>query len=726
MENLLIYLVKSSTLLLLFYTTYYFLLKKDTFFNTNRWFLLSGLFISALLPLLTIEKTVWVEPAIPSGQPINVETISTTAVEVATTIQSNVFSWEIAIAVLYGIGVTVFLTQLTVEFYSLRKIIRRKNRFQSDGFEFIEVNELISPFSFFKKIVYNPNLFQTEELENIIEHEKIHAKQLHSLDVLIGRIYCILFWWNPIVWFYKKAMIQNLEFIADQNALAKAVDKKSYLLTLLKITTAEKHVAITNHFYQSLIKKRIVMLHKNQSKKQNSWKYFIVLPALVFFILTYQVEVLAQVKESNQDVSLMETSSSAKLIIDASSTNKTIKKEADFFSKEFGLSIKFKKISRNKKGEITKLSVTLSDKKGNTKVYDVSESEAIKPFSIFVNIDGKGKQTFGFGAPKENQHLKQHFEAVERNENNAQPKQVIMLAYEKDGKSMMKSAPGSEVTIAELEVKDKTDFLKNTLIVVDDKVISEEDYYKMDANSIKSVKVVKRKKDTDARYEALFKKYGALASNGILDIKTNGNGKSTLEENTNSEMYFNYSSADIDQIQLIVTDKKIDYKKALIYLNDKEISYKEMLKIDSENIRSVSKLNAKDNPKFIAKYGERGKNGVILIQKKSNEYSDDSIDSSSLNLLQLGTENEGFIITKKSQKSDFEFYQKYLNQIGVNAKISGIERNTAGFITAIKIKLVDEKRNHKMSENWITSKNPNGIPDISIGRKNGKLSLSAN
>ncbi|CAM4113756.1 M56 family metallopeptidase [Flavobacterium antarcticum] len=427
MENLVIYLIKSSTLLLFFFTTYYFLLKKETFFTANRWFLIVGIFCSALLPLLTFQKIVWVEPVVSTVQLINTGTTSNTITNVAT-LEENAFSWELVLIVLYGLGVLIFLSKLIIEFYSLKKVISTNNKRQSDGFEFIEVNHLITPFSFFKKIVYNPNLFQAEELENIIEHEKIHAKQLHSVDVLIARMNCILFWWNPLVWLYKKAMVQNLEFIADQNALAKAVDKKSYLLTLLKITTAENPVAITNHFYQSLIKKRIVMLHKNQSKKHHSWKYLLVIPALVFFMLTYQIEVVAQEKKSTETI-IEKTTTKAQMTVSSSSTDEVIYKEADYFKKEFGILMKFKKISRNKKGEITSLSVTLSDKKGNTKVYDVSESEAIKPFTIFVNTDENGQQTFGFGGTKENQHLKQHFEAVEKNQKNTEKESQTFNEY---------------------------------------------------------------------------------------------------------------------------------------------------------------------------------------------------------------------------------------------------------------------------------------------------------
>lgn len=62
MEAFFIYFLKANGLLITFYLAYYFLLQKETFFNKNRWFLLSGLLISILLPLITYTKIVWITP----------------------------------------------------------------------------------------------------------------------------------------------------------------------------------------------------------------------------------------------------------------------------------------------------------------------------------------------------------------------------------------------------------------------------------------------------------------------------------------------------------------------------------------------------------------------------------------------------------------------------------------------------------------------------------------
>ncbi len=398
MENLILYLVKSSALLLLFFATYHFLLKKETFFHTNRWFLLFGIFSSALFPLISFQKIVWVE-AVAATVKITQGEIPTSAVTNLPSVESPTFPWELALSLLYGIGVLVFLMQTLIQLYSFNKIIRNKNVKTFEGLQFIEVDEAVSPFSFFNKIVYNPRLFDSSELKNIIEHEKIHARQLHSLDVLLSRLYCILFWWNPVVWIYKKAIVQNLEFIADQNAIAQIQDKKSYFFTLLKITTAEKHVAITNHFYQSLIKKRIVMLNTNQSKKRESWKYFIVLPALVLFMMIYQVEVVAQTRQSAKITAQTE----AKTLADSNyemelQWNKDTK-DADFeehakILKSVGVLLKVSKVKRNKNGEITGIKLSIKDKAGHEQKKQISGSEPINPMSFVQKSDSEGNIAF--------------------------------------------------------------------------------------------------------------------------------------------------------------------------------------------------------------------------------------------------------------------------------------------------------------------------------------------
>ena len=260
MENLFIYLIKSSGLIGLFYLSYLILLRKETFFNGNRLYLLAGLITSILLPLVAFSKIVWVDST--------PNTFDWTKIPTTTNIENEGFeiNWYLIFVIVYSTGIAVLLIKFAFDFYSLNTILKGKTVQSQADFKFIDTNENLAPFSYFNTIVYNSTLYTALELKNILEHEKVHCEQNHTADVLVSRVFCILFWFNPLIWLYKKAILQNLEFIADHEATKKITDKKAYQITLLKITTHENCVAISNHFYQSLIKKRIVMLNKNQTK----------------------------------------------------------------------------------------------------------------------------------------------------------------------------------------------------------------------------------------------------------------------------------------------------------------------------------------------------------------------------------------------------------------------------------------------------------------------------
>ena len=245
MEALLIYIEKSSGLVVLFYCAYYFLLRKETFFNSNRWFLLAGLITSLALPFLVYTKVIWVE-----STPMTDLTLPQLAINQSIEEEHFEINWNYIILFIYSIGFITFLIKFAMDFNSLHSILKGKKIQHQADYKFIDVNENIAPFSYFKYIVYNSSMYTTSELENIIEHEKVHSEQNHTIDVLVSRFFCLVFWFNPIIWFYKKAIVQNLEFIADKEAAKKISDKRAYQYTLLKITTHENCIAITNHFYQ--------------------------------------------------------------------------------------------------------------------------------------------------------------------------------------------------------------------------------------------------------------------------------------------------------------------------------------------------------------------------------------------------------------------------------------------------------------------------------------------
>ncbi|WP_026977898.1 hypothetical protein [Flavobacterium tegetincola] len=194
----------------------------------------------------------------------------------------------------------------------------------------------------------------------------------------------------------------------------------------------------------------------------------------------------------------------------------------------------------------------------------------------------------------------------------------------------------------------------------------------------------------------------------------------------NSENKANDEAAALpdNHISSIKLDKNINYKNAFISLNGKEITSDALDKIDPETIGSVRKLNRKNNENLVAQYGEKARNGAILIETM---FILKPLSSAEIEALpatfKLDIEDGAFIIHKESQDSDIAFYKKHLAEVGVILYTSELQRGSNGDIIALKIKLDDELQNVKMS-NWIPFKNANGIENVFVGRQNGKINVS--
>ncbi|ABQ05791.1 M56 family metallopeptidase [Flavobacterium johnsoniae] len=397
MEALFIFIVKSSSLIALFYFAYFFLLRKETFFNSSRWFLLAGLVTSVVLPLVVYTKVVWIDPVpvpVSYTPAANFQYVSNFHPQIAEK-ESFEINWNLVSLVIYGIGFAAFMIKFGIDFYSLNSVLKGRKIEQQADFKFVDVNENIAPFSYFDYIVYNSSMYSEKELESILEHEKVHSDQHHTVDVIISRIFCILFWFNPIIWLYKKVILQNLEFIADSEAAKKISDKKAYQYTLLKITTHETCVAITNHFYQSLIKKRIVMLNKNQSKKWNYWKYYAVLPVLALFVLSFQIKTIAQEKkELREKAALTSKNQDPEVIkITKSTTDQELKDLTAKLKTDHNINLEISNIKRNKNNELTSIKIRVVKENGKVQIIEMNSTEALKDCSVVINTDENGSKS---------------------------------------------------------------------------------------------------------------------------------------------------------------------------------------------------------------------------------------------------------------------------------------------------------------------------------------------
>jgi hypothetical protein len=182
---------------------------------------------------------------------------------------------------IYWIGVAAFglnlLLQLVVLLYQAYT-----KPFVRDGiYRIVELSGDKAPCSFGNNIFINPEKYDWDTYNQILLHEKIHIQQGHSFDILLAELVLVFQWFNPFAWLYRKELENNLEFLTDDSVLHhKEVDRSSYQMSLLKVSTPNLALGITINYNQSLLKKRIIMMNAKKSNLHIMWKYFILAPLL--------------------------------------------------------------------------------------------------------------------------------------------------------------------------------------------------------------------------------------------------------------------------------------------------------------------------------------------------------------------------------------------------------------------------------------------------------------
>ncbi len=362
MEELATYLLKSAAVLAVFVLIYHFLLRRLTFFRANRFFLLFGLLASIVFPLIEITQTVYVEA--PAAQNISVPAVYAPvalALEQSPAplaIQESGVDYTTLLYYLYTAIGLFFLGKITIELTSLARLIRSGEKVRMEKFFLVSLSRKLTPFSFFHYICHSKHEKKTPEFDLIINHEKVHARQWHSLDVIASNVYRAVFWFNPLAWWIKNQITENLEFIADAEAKAANSSSISYERTLLSVLASQPQPALANNFFTPSIKKRIVMLQKETSARWHAYKYALILPIIIVFLYSFNVvEKIEYIKEKSDQVLIPNSPAEAIIEVNASITQEKLNRIKDQISNDFNYSIAFEEVLRNDSGKITQINV---------------------------------------------------------------------------------------------------------------------------------------------------------------------------------------------------------------------------------------------------------------------------------------------------------------------------------------------------------------------------------
>ncbi|MHB0754661.1 M56 family metallopeptidase [Polaribacter sp. M15] len=273
------YILQVILFQILFLVVYDLFLSKETFFTKNRWYLLSTPMLSFLLPLIKIPTF---QKAVPQEFVIQLpEIVLNPDKVIQQTIQTTNIEQSINyVSILFWVGVAFFLILFLIKLMKIVSFIKKNESIRKSDFILVFIPNQAKAFSFFNYIFLGEEV-PKEQQEKVIQHELVHSQQKHSLDLLLFELLKITMWFNPMIYFYQKRITLVHEYISDA-VVAKSETKESYINSLLSSFFQVENIEFVNQFYKkSLIKKRIIMMKKNQSKEMNQLKYLVLVPVLI-------------------------------------------------------------------------------------------------------------------------------------------------------------------------------------------------------------------------------------------------------------------------------------------------------------------------------------------------------------------------------------------------------------------------------------------------------------
>lgn len=279
-------------------SAYYLVFLRDkTFHHYNRFYLLSTVILSLLLPLLKLEYfTIETDSRIL----LLLNQFQQNTVENST--QSFDF-WRVGIAILAFVSLFLIL-KITIGLFRISKLRKEFPKETLEGITFYNTNLQDAPFSFFKNLFWKNSILINSDLgKQILKHEMVHIEQKHSIDKLFIQIVQSVFWFNPIFYFIKKEINLIHEYLADHKAV-KQSDTRAFAQMLLASNFSGNVLPATSPFLSSNLKKRLKMLTKQKTKFSYA-RRILALPIL--FLVSFALLVNAknkEIKETNKAIAI--------------------------------------------------------------------------------------------------------------------------------------------------------------------------------------------------------------------------------------------------------------------------------------------------------------------------------------------------------------------------------------------------------------------------------------
>lgn len=296
------YFIKSGFCLMALLLMYHVLLKQEKMYHFNRYYLLFALVFSFIAPILNVPF--WDELFVHNQAKIPVFIASgSKGVKSAIGLGGESPSYYVG----YLLVSSLFLLRFSIRLWKLYKQVRSNDSILYKGKHLVLLNENSLPYTFLNYIFINKTDYQNKEIEEeLLTHEMAHVAQKHSLDILFIESLRVLLWWNPLLYFYKKSMALNHEFLADAYVLEKHHGIVHYQELLLNKLATGKALVLSSPFNFIITKRRLKMMTKRTSRSKRRVLSLLTLPlfAVLFFAVANKASAQNHTKENETGIAL--------------------------------------------------------------------------------------------------------------------------------------------------------------------------------------------------------------------------------------------------------------------------------------------------------------------------------------------------------------------------------------------------------------------------------------
>ena len=300
-----IYILKSSVCLVLFYLFFRLLLSKETFHRFNRMALLGVLFFSLLIPCIevTTRHQVEVQQAVLSiEQLLLMAELEATPANVGAVQETPTISWVQIVLLVYLAGILFLVCRNIYSLICLFRLVHSGKHEKLEKGVTLVVHNQEIAPFSWMKYIVISRKDLEENGREILIHEMAHIHHRHLVDLLVADI-CIFFqWFNPGAWLLKQELQNIHEYEADETVINEGVNAKEYQLLLIKKAVGTRLYSMANSFNHSKLKKRITMMLKEKSNPWARLKYLYILPVAAIAVTAFA---RPEISETAEEISRM-------------------------------------------------------------------------------------------------------------------------------------------------------------------------------------------------------------------------------------------------------------------------------------------------------------------------------------------------------------------------------------------------------------------------------------